>query len=389
MKRLGSGWLRIHFDRSRKRINCKNFKQILVNGAGKVSNAGVSIWLDDLSRERIESGSLAHLISSSSVSGVTTNPSIFSAAISKSSLYQQDIFRLKNRTIEEIILELTTDDVRNACDLFKDTFTKSNKADGRVSIEVDPRLARDTINTINQGKELWRIINRENLLIKVPATKEGLPAITELISLGISVNVTLIFSLSRYLEVIEAFVNGLEKRIEHSLAINDIHSVASFFISRIDSEVDKLLPTESDLRGRVAVSNAVLAYQAYCNFKESDRWKKISEKGGNLQRPLWASTGVKDPKYPPTKYVAELIAKDVVNTMPEKTLDSVRDMEHVDSSMIISNYDSARLVIAKLALAGIDLDKITNDLESDGVTKFEVSWVELMNTIKKVIDSKL
>lgn len=361
----------------------------MVNGAGKVSNAGVSIWLDDLSRERIESGSLAHLISSSSVSGVTTNPSIFSAAISKSSLYQQDIFRLKNRTIEEIILELTTDDVRNACDLFKDTFAKSNKADGRVSIEVDPRLARDTINTINQGKELWRIINRENLLIKVPATKEGLPAITELISLGISVNVTLIFSLSRYLEVIEAFVKGLEKRIEHSLAINDIHSVASFFISRIDSEVDKLLPTESDLRGKVAVSNAVLAYQAYCDFKESDRWKKISEKGGNLQRPLWASTGVKDPKYPPTKYVAELIAKDVVNTMPEKTLDSVRDMEHVDSSMIISNYDSARLVIAKLALAGIDLDKITNDLESDGVTKFEVSWVELMNTIKKVIDSKL
>jgi transaldolase len=359
----------------------------MVDGAGRVSSAGVSIWLDDLSRERIKSGSLAHLISTSFVSGVTTNPSIFSSAISTSSLYRQDILRLKNRAIEEIILELTTNDVRSACDLFQDIFTKSKKADGRVSIEVDPRLARDTVNTINQGKELWRIIDRENLLIKVPATKEGLPAITELIALGISVNVTLIFSLSRYLEVIEAFVKGLEIRIEEGREISDIHSVASFFISRIDSEVDKLLPAESDLKGKVAVSNAVLAYQAYYDFKQSDRWKRISEKGGNLQRPLWASTGVKDPKYSPTKYVAELIAKDVVNTMPEKTLNAVRDLENVDGNSIISNYDSARLNIAKLALAGIDLDKITNDLEFDGVNKFEVSWFELMNTIKNVIDN--
>jgi transaldolase len=357
------------------------------NGAGKVSSAGVSIWLDDLSRERIQSGSLANLITSSFVSGVTTNPSIFSAAIGTSALYQQDILRLKNRTIEEIILELTTDDVRNACDLFKDIFMKSNKADGRVSIEVDPRLARDTINTINQGKELWRVVDRENLLIKVPATKEGLPAITELIALGISVNVTLIFSVNRYLEVIEAFVKGLEKRIEHGQVITDIHSVASFFISRIDNEVDKLLPAESEIRGKVAVSNAVLAYQAYCNFKESDRWQAISNKGGNLQRPLWASTGVKDPKYSTTKYVAELIARDVVNTMPEKTLTAVRDLENVDSNSITSNYDSAKVVIAKLALAGIDLDKITNNLEIDGVKKFEESWIELMNSIKKVIDN--
>lgn len=357
----------------------------MANALAQISEAGVAVWLDDLSRERLKNDSLAKLIEDDKVVGVTTNPSIFSAAISKSDLYIDDITSNSEKTVEEIITTLTTDDVRNACDLFTKTFKNSNGLDGRVSIEVDPRFARDTKSTIAQGKQLWAIINRPNLLIKVPATLEGLPAITELISQGISVNVTLIFSVYRYKQVLDAFVSGLEKRLASGKAITDIYSVASFFISRIDSEVDKQLPIDSELRGSIAIANAIVAYDAYQTFEKNQRWQNIALKGGNLQRPLWASTGVKDPAYDPTRYVMLLVAQNTVNTMPQATLDAVRNAGIFSGDTITPNILKAKSSLAKLALLGIDLQKITESLERDGVAKFETAWLELMDTIKTVV----
>jgi len=327
----------------------------------QISQAGVAVWLDDLSRERINNDSLKKLISEDNVVGVTTNPSIFAAAIGKSDLYQSDILQNKEKSIEDIITKLTTDDVRNACDLFQTAFETSNGVDGRVSIEVDPRFARDTLATVKQGKQLWEIIDRKNLLIKVPATVEGLPAITELIANGISVNVTLIFSVNRYRQVLDAFASGLESRLSASNEINEIHSVASFFVSRIDTEVDKQLAVDSDLRGLAAIG------------------------GGKLQRPLWASTGVKDPAYDLTRYVMQLVAKNTVNTMPEATLNAVRSSGVFIGDSITPNIAVSKSNLAKLALAGIDLDKITTALEIDGVAKFEVAWIDLMSSVKSVI----
>jgi len=349
-----------------------------------LSNAGVAIWLDDLSRERLISGSLKQLIKESKVVGVTTNPSIFNSAISASQLYKSDILQHKSDSIEEIITKLTTDDVRDACDLFRDTYD-TNHQDGRVSIEVDPRFANDTKATIGQGIQLWNLIDRPNLLIKVPATLSGLPAITQLTAEGISVNVTLIFSVKRYQQVLDAYADGLEVRIAANKSISEIHSVASFFISRIDSAVDALLDENSQLRGVVAISNAILAYEAFLKFELSDRWKNLKIKGSNLQRPLWASTGVKDPKYDPTRYVMQLVAKQIVNTMPENTLNAVKSNGVFLGDSITPNIGKAKQIMAKLALAGIDLDKITNELELDGVEKFEKSWIELMNSVNKIV----
>ena len=351
----------------------------------QISQAGVAVWLDDLSRERINNDSLKKLISEDNVVGVTTNPSIFAAAIGKSDLYQSDILQNKEKSIEDIITKLTTDDVRNACDLFRTAFETSNGVDGRVSIEVDPRFARDTLATIKQGKQLWEIIDRENLLIKVPATVEGLPAITELITNGISVNVTLIFSVNRYKQVLDAFASGLEKRLSAAKEINEIHSVASFFVSRIDTEIDKQLPVNSDLRGLAAIANAVMAYEAFLTFEKSDRWQGIEARGGKLQRPLWASTGVKDPAYDSTRYVMQLVARNTVNTMPEATLNAVKSSGVFMGDTITPNISISKNYLAKLALAGIDLEKITNALEVDGVAKFEVAWIDLMNSVKSVI----
>lgn len=357
----------------------------MANALAQISEAGVAVWLDDLSRERLQNDSLAKLIEEDNVVGVTTNPSIFSVAIGKSNLYVNDIAKNSKKTVEEIITILTTDDVRNACDLFAQTFKNSNGSDGRVSIEVDPRFARDTKSTIAQGKDLWRIIDRPNLLIKVPATIEGLPAITELISEGISVNVTLIFSVSRYKKVLDAFAAGLEKRLAAGKAITDIYSVASFFISRIDSEVDKQLPTDSELRGSIAIANAIMAYEAYQIFKKTERWQIIASEDGNLQRPLWASTGVKDPSYDPTRYVMLLVADNTVNTMPEATLDAVRKAGIFTGDTITPNIVKAKSSLAKLALSGIDLEIISEALEIDGVAKFETAWLDLMDSVKAVV----
>ena len=348
----------------------------------QISGAGVSIWLDDLSRARLADASLQKLIDQDYVVGVTTNPSIFNNAISNSDLYVSDIKSMASLSVDEIITELTCSDVSRACDLFKQTFIQSNQVDGRISIEVDPRFARDTQATIEQGKFLWQKINKPNLLIKVPATDQGLPAITALIGAGISVNVTLIFSLERYRQVLDAYASGIELAIANKLSPQGIFSVASFFISRIDSEVDKLLAEDSKLRGSAAIANAILAYQYFEDFSRSSRWQSLQNSGANLQRPLWASTGVKDPAYDPTRYVMQLVAKNCVNTMPEATLTEVKHNGVFTGDSITNNYQSAKLTLAQLANARIDLDQITKHLEIDGVNKFENAWLELIESVK-------
>ena len=354
-----------------------------------VSESGVSIWLDDLSRDRLQSGSLANLIADSSVVGVTTNPSIFSAAIKASSLYREDILTLKaaGNSVIDIVTALTTADVKEACDLFQATYNESHQVDGRVSIEVDPFLAHDTESTIAQGKNLWELINRPNLLIKVPATLEGLPAITELTASGISVNVTLIFSVERYEKVIDAYFTGLEKRLAAGESISKIHSVASFFVSRIDTEIDKRLDAiapHSPLRGQAAIANADLAYECFLDSIQSQRWKELETKGGNLQRPLWASTGVKDKQYDPTRYVIELVASNCVNTMPEGTLNEVRAHGVVRGDTITSAIPAAHEHFTSLKASGIDFVDVVTVLENDGVKKFADAWQELLDNVSAV-----
>jgi transaldolase len=354
-----------------------------------VSEAGVSIWLDDLSRDRLTNGSLAELISGSHVVGVTTNPSIFSAAIKGSALYRDDLLALKSqgKSASEIVTALTTSDVSAACDLFLPTYEKSRHIDGRVSIEVDPFLAHESAASALQGKSLWEGINRNNLLIKIPATLEGLPAIRELTASGISVNVTLIFSVERYRKVMDAYLSGLEDRLAAGLAINEIHSVASFFVSRIDSEIDKRLDAigaDSPLRGKSAIFNAVLAYEAYLVVLASPRWQELLKHGGQKQRPLWASTGVKDKSYDSTRYVIELIANDCVNTMPETTLNEVRSHGLVRGDSITPVIPAAHQHFDLLESAGIDFEDVVELLEREGVKKFSDAWQELQDNVSVV-----
>jgi transaldolase len=355
-----------------------------------LGNFGTSIWLDDLSRAKItgiDSHSLPQRIANDGVVGVTTNPSIFSAAISGSDDYALDIASMRGASVEEVITKLTTDDVRQACDLFKEIYSLTNGVDGRVSIEVDPRSAHETDKTIAEGLSLYKMIDRPNVMIKVPATLEGLPAITALVSAGVSVNVTLIFSLERYDAVISAFMDGLEARIAKGESITEIHSVASFFISRIDTAIDPLLDASgnSELRGKAAVANAHLAYELYLRRQASDRWIAIAKSGGNMQRPLWASTGVKDPSYEDTRYVVELVAAGCVNTMPQATLDALNDHGVVRGDTISSQFDGARATIAAIEAAGVSLAKITHELEVDGVKKFADAWGSLLMSVQGVM----
>jgi transaldolase len=354
-----------------------------------LSDAGVSIWLDDLSRDRLQSGSLAELIASSNVVGVTTNPSIFSAAIKGSALYKDDVLALKAKgeSVNSIVTHLTTSDVKAACDLFLPTFHASNQVDGRVSIEVDPFLAHQTDATIEQGKALWELVDRPNLLVKVPATLEGLPAIRALTNAGISINVTLIFSVERYEKVMEAYLSGLEDRVASGLPINEIHSVASFFVSRIDTEIDKRLDAisvGSPLRGQSAIANAVLAYEAYLEVIGSDRWSALVAQGANQQRPLWASTGVKDKAYDSTRYVIELVAPHCVNTMPEGTLNEVRAHGVVRGETITPALESSKNQLSALSAAGVDFADVVAFLEKDGVKKFADAWQELLDNVSAV-----
>ena len=331
--------------------------------------AGTSTWLDDLSRAALTS-TLPERIARKEVFGVTTNPAIFQAAITKDPSYQSAIEANKHLSAEEIVELLTTEDVREACKLFRPIYEESNGVDGRVSIEVDPRLAHNTAETIEQAKRLWSIIDQPNLMIKIPATRAGLPAITEVIAAGISVNVTLIFSLTRYAEVIDAYQAGIEKCANPK----DVHSVASFFVSRVDSAVDKLLQND-ELKGKAAVANARLAYELYM--------EKFKNYPHNHQRPLWASTGVKDPAYRATLYVDTLVAPNTVNTMPPATLDAVINAEVTAAESITRNIQSAKAELIALAEAGIDLIKITDELEADGVEKFMTSWDVLLAEVEK------
>jgi transaldolase len=359
-----------------------------------LSDAGVSIWLDDLSRERITTGDLKSLIEEKNVVGVTTNPSIFAAALQHGPSYATQIEALAERgaTAEEAVFEITTDDVREACDLFSGMCSFSKGVDGRVSIEVDPRLARDTAGTIAEAKKLHDVVDRSNVHIKIPATVEGLEAITATLAEGISVNVTLIFSLERYRAVINAFMSGLEQAKDNGHDLSRIHSVASFFVSRVDSEIDKRLDAigseeAASLKGQAGVANARLAYQVYEEQFATERWQVLAAAGANAQRPLWASTGVKNPEYPDTLYVTELVAANVVNTMPEKTLDATADHAKITGDTISGTYDEANDLLNRIDAMGISYNDVVTLLENEGVDKFVVSWNELLQTVQSSLDA--
>lgn len=363
----------------------------------QLAAAGVSIWLDDLSRTRISSGNLAELISSRNVTGVTTNPTIFANAMSNpdDTSYDAQVTELAatGATAEEAIFAATTQDVRAALDLFRPVWEQSGHVDGRVSIEVSPDLAHDTAGTVAQAEQLWAAIDRPNLLVKIPATKAGLPAIAEAIGAGISVNVTLIFSLERYAEVIDAYLTGLETAKAAGIDLSTIQSVASFFVSRVDTETDKRLAaigTEAAaaLKGKAGLANARLAYELYEKTFAGDRARALLAAGANVQRPLWASTGVKDPALPDTLYVTELVAEGVVNTMPEKTLEATFDHGIVTGDTITGEYEDARAVFAGLSEAGVDFDDVTQVLEDEGVAKFIDSWHELLDTVSKGLEAQ-
>jgi transaldolase len=360
----------------------------------QLRNAGVSIWLDDLSRDRIESGSLKELIESRAVSGVTTNPTIFAGAFSKGAAYASQLAKLaaSGATADAAIFEATTDDVRAACDVFADVYHDTNGVDGRVSIEVEPGFAMDTDKTVTQAKALYEAVNRKNVMIKIPATIPGLSAITQVIAAGISVNVTLIFSLERYRAVIGAFKAGISQAKANGFDLSSIHSVASFFVSRVDTEIDKrldLIGTSQalELKSKAAVANARLAYELFTAEFDKQDWQLLEALGANRQRPLMASTGVKDPKLPDTLYVTELVAPMLVNTMPEKTMEAVFDHGQILGDSITANYDLARATLAELAIVGISYDEVVDLLEQEGVDKFVVSWDELVQTVTAALEN--
>ncbi|HXT43185.1 MAG TPA: transaldolase [Pseudonocardiaceae bacterium] len=353
-----------------------------------LSETGVSIWLDDLSRQRITSGNLADLITHRHVVGVTSNPTIFSHALEHAEDYDEQVRALAARgaSVEETVREITVADVQLACDVFSGTWETTAGLDGRVSLEVDPRLAHDCDATLAQAAELWKTVDRPNLMIKIPATTEGLPAITGALADGISINVTLVFSVQRYREVMAAFFAGLEQAGANGHDLSSIVSVASFFVSRVDTEVDKRLEaigTEAALalRGQAAVANARLAYAAYQQEFATPRWARLQDAGARPQRPLWASTGVKNPAYPDTKYVTELVVPGVVNTMPENTMLAFADHGEVLGDQVSGTARQAQRVFDELAGVGIDVDDVFAVLEREGAEKFEASWAELADTV--------
>jgi len=358
-----------------------------------LAEAGVSIWLDDLSRERINSGNLAELVKDSSVVGVTTNPTIFASALAQGEQYDEQMKELAalDSDVNDAIKALTTDDVRNACDIFAATYTASSGFDGRVSIEVEPGLAMDTEGTTAQAADLYKIVDRPNVLIKIPATKPGLPAITSTIAEGVSVNVTLIFALERYRAVIDAYLTGLEQAAANGHDLSQIHSVASFFVSRVDSEVDKRLTAIGTdealaLKSKAALANARLAYALFEEEFSSERFAALEAKGAKRQRPLWASTGVKDPDLPDTMYVTELVVANTVNTMPEKTMKAFADHGELQGDRVSGTEGEAQQVFDDLAAVGIDFDDVVDVLEREGVEKFDASWAELVETVQTALD---
>ena len=359
----------------------------------QLSDAGVAIWLDDLSRERLVGGGLATLVRDSHVVGVTSNPTIFQKAISGSDTYDDQVRDLARRGIDvgEALRALTTYDVRWACDVLRPAYDASDGVDGRVSIEVDPRIAHETERTVAEARALWWLVDRPNLFIKIPATKAGLAAISQCLAEGISINVTLIFSLERYGEVIDAFLDGIERARVAGHNLSRLTSVASFFVSRVDSEVDKRLDKiggddAKALRGKAAIANTRLAYELYEKKFGSDRWKTLAAAGAKPQRPLWASTSTKDPAYDDTMYVIDLVAPGIVNTMPEATLHALEDHGEFRGDTVRSMYADAHGVLNQLAEIGVDYDDVVRVLEEEGVEKFETSWKELAESVQSELD---
>src|SRR5687767_13904527 len=373
------------FHRRKRPVMAQNEK------LAELSAAGVAVWLDDLSRDRIKTGNLQQLVDEHCVVGVTTNPTIFAAAIHGSDLYNDQLHALAIRSVsvEEALRTITASDVRDACDLLAPV-AEASPGDGRVSLEVAPGLAHDTDATEAEAAHLWWLVERPNLFIKIPATEAGLPAIADTIAKGISVNVTLIFSLERYRAVMDAYLSGLEKRVADGGSLEGIASVASFFVSRVDSEIDKRLDkagADPSLKGMAGIANAQLAYQAYEEVFSSDRWRALEAKGAVPQRPLWASTGVKNPEYSDTMYISELIAPGTVNTMPEKTMMAYAD-HGSPGTPVQKSYDDAAAVMQSIADAGVDLDDVFQVLEDEGVKKFVDSWDELTESVRTELEDK-
>jgi transaldolase len=360
---------------------------------GQLADAGVSIWLDDLSRERLQSGNLQELITQRHVVGVTTNPTIFAAALAGGEAYDAQVRQLAARgaSVQDAVREITVGDVQQACDVFSGTWETTGGVDGRVSLEVDPGLARDTEGTVAQAIDLWKAVDRPNLLVKIPATQEGLSAITRALAEGVSVNVTLIFSVERYRDVMNAYMEGLEQASANGQTVAGITSVASFFVSRVDSEIDKRLEKIGTdealaLRGKAGIANSRLAYAAFEEAFQGKRWAALTAQGAKPQRPLWASTGVKNPDYSDTMYVTELTVADTVNTMPEKTLLAFADHGEVEGDKVTGTAAQAQEVFDALERVGIDLTDVFLTLEDEGVEKFEKSWHELLDTVKGQLD---
>ena len=361
----------------------------------ELTEAGVSVWLDDISRDRLRTGNLETLVKDFHVRGVTSNPTIFAHAVSKGNAYDDQIkdLALRGISVEESLRMITTYDIRWACDVLRPVYDASGGVDGRVSIEVDPRLALETAKTIAEAKQLWWLVDRPNLFIKIPATAAGIPAITATLAEGISVNVTLIFSLERYAEVIDAFMAGLEQAAASGHDIAAIASVASFFVSRVDTEVDKRLdkigtPEAHALKGKAAVANARLAYELYEQKLATPRWAALKAKGAKVQRPLWASTSTKDPAYPDTMYVVDLVVKDTVNTMPEATLHAMAEHGVLRGDTVHGTYEASRKVFADLEKLGISYDDVVRVLEEEGVSKFSTSWNEMIETVRNELSLK-
>ena len=359
----------------------------------QLTDEGVAIWLDDMSRGRLTTDNLADLIRDRYVVGVTTNPTIFQKAISDSELYDRQLRDLAVRgvDVEEALRMVTTYDVRWGCDVLRSVYDASDGVDGRVSIEVDPRLAQEAERTVAEARQLWWLVDRPNLFIKIPATEASLPAISQCLAEGISVNVTLIFSIERYRAVMEAFLDGMERARAAGHDLTHLQSVASFFVSRVDTEIDKRLeklgsPEAVELRGKAAIANARLAFQAYEQVFGSERWTALAEAGAKPQRPLWASTGVKDPSYDDTMYVAELVTRGVVNTMPEATLDAVADHGVIRGDTVRGEYASAAATMQALADIGVDVDDVVRVLEDEAVEKFETSWNDLLTSTKAELE---
>jgi transaldolase len=361
-----------------------------MNRLQALHDAGVSIWLDNLSRDLLDSGAFAALINECAVTGATSNPTIFAKAINGSDRYDDQLHDLVASGVDdpqELFFQLALDDVHRAADLLRPSYDQSDGRDGFVSFECTPDLAHDTGGTIEQAVELWGRLARPNVMIKVPATDAGIPAIEELTARGVNVNITLLFSIARYEQVIDAYIRGLERRAAASEPIDAITSVASFFVSRVDAKVDPLLPAGSPLRGCVAIANAHRAYARYLDRFNDERWRTLSDTGGRPQRPLWASTGTKDPSYSDVLYVEKLTAPNVVNTMPEATLKAFADHGDVTHALSIV-MGAACKTLRRAHDAGIDLDAITAQLEREGVRSFCESYGQLLGRIEAKVEGK-